>query len=238
MNNKLSNPVNLIIIILLALVVTYFAFGKSSETKDIYDQPIKGSEEVEINDEVTMSFFVTSKNPGNGANFGGIDGADAHCQQLAGTFQKWNAYLSTTGPEAQNARDRIGNGPWYNANGVLIAQDIDDLHSDNNNITKETALDENGNTINGRGDQPNKHDILTGSSDQGTPAGTETDTTCNNWTSESSDGSAIVGHSDRQGLDDSEAAKSWNSSHGSRGCSLENLQATGGEGLLYCFQVN
>lgn len=182
----------------------------------------------------SMSFFVTSQGPGNGANLGGLAGADAYCQSLAeaagATGKTWHAYLSTSDT---NARERIGSGPWYNARGEKIADDVATLHSDRNGITKQTALDEKGKVINGRGDMPNRHDILTGS----LPDGTAAPQTCANWTS-SGDGSAIVGHHDRMGLDDSAPAKSWNSSHPSRGCDQEALRGTGGDGLLYCFAVN
>jgi hypothetical protein len=188
-----------------------------------------------------MSFFVTSANPGRGADFGGLAGADRYCQSLAsaaGAGKKtWHAYLSTTagdGQAAVNARDRIGAGPWRNAKGVLIATSIDNLHSDANNLNKQTALSENGALISGRGDAVNMHDILTGSSPEGRALPGPQDTTCRNWTS-STDGSAIVGHHDRMGLDESAPAKSWNSSHPSRGCSVEALRSTGGAGLLYCF---
>ncbi len=189
-----------------------------------------------------MSFFITSRNPGTGANFGGLAGADAHCQALAeaaGSKGKaWRAYLSAApedGAPAVNARDRIGTGPWYNAKGVLIARNVADLHSETNPINKETGLNEKGNQVNGRGDTPNVHDILTGSNADGTLAVGEGDTTCSNWTSDSETGSAVVGHHDRIGIDDSAPMKSWVSSHGSRGCSLPNLNSTGGGGLLYCF---
>lgn len=179
-----------------------------------------------------MSFFVTSEGPGDGANLGGLEGADAHCAQLAEeagvTGQTWAAYLSTSDT---NARDRIGTGPWVNANGETIAEDVDQLHGDQNDISKETALDENGEMVNGRGDDPNRHDILTGSN----PDGTAHEATCEEWTSNAEDGSAMVGHHDRMGLDDSAEARSWNSSHPSNGCSQEALQGTGGDGLFYCF---
>ena len=185
--------------------------------------------------DTTMSFFVTSAGPGKGADLGGLEGADKHCQSLAEAAgmtveRSWRAYLSTN---EVNARDRIGAGPWYNAKGEKIADDVASLHGDNNNLTKQTALDEKGNVINGRGDTPNKHDILTGS----LPDGTKAPQTCENWTA-SGDGSAMVGHSDRTGLDDSAAAKSWNSSHPSRGCGQDALKGTGGDGLLYCFAAN
>ncbi|CAN5481309.1 hypothetical protein BH09PSE5_BH09PSE5_04260 [soil metagenome] len=186
-----------------------------------------------------MSFFVTSTAPGNGANLGGLQGADQICQNLAASVgagaSRWRAYLSTTAVgsvPAVNARDRIGSGPWTNAKGEVIATSVADLHG-TNKITKTTALSEKGTIINGRGDTPNQHDILTGS----TPDGMSTPSTCNNWTS-STDGITIVGHSDKTGLDDSAAAKSWNSSHPTRNCSQPGLVATGGAGYLYCFATN
>ena len=188
-----------------------------------------------------MSFFLTSVGPGNGADLGGVAGADQHCQALAAAVgagdRTWRAYLSTTafdGQAAVNARDRIGSGPWYNANEIMIAESVDNLHSDDNNLTKETQLDEKGEMVNGRGDRPNRHDILTGSQLDGTAFSGEENTTCDNWTS-SGEGSARVGHHDRQGGGDD--GTSWNSAHGSRGCSQENLQGTGGNGLFYCFAV-
>lgn len=188
-----------------------------------------------------MSFFVTSANPGRGADFGGLAGADAHCQALAtaaGAGHKtWRAYLSTTGDAAVNARDRIGRGPWRNVRGVVIASNVDELHG-TNQLTKETALTEKGGTVTGRGDAVNLHDILTGSTPEGraTVGGTQ-DTTCGNWT-RGGEGSAIVGHHDRVGLRDDAPSRSWNSSHGTRGCGMEALRATGGGGLLYCFAAN
>lgn len=183
--------------------------------------------------DTTMSFFITSAGPGNGADLGGLEGADAHCVALAdaagGGGKTWVAYLSA---EGVNARDRIGSGPWYNAEGVLIAEDVASLHDDPN-INKQTGLTEKGEPVNGRGDSPNRHDILTGSNPDGTAAAE----TCENWTA-SGEGSAIVGHHDRMGLRDDVPSKSWNSSHASRGCSQENLQGTGGDGLLYCFAAN
>jgi hypothetical protein len=189
-----------------------------------------------------MSFFVTSAGPGNGANLGGLAGADKHCQQLAAAAgagnRTWRAYLSVAaqgGQPAVNARDRIGKGPWYNAKGVMIAKSVEDLHSDKNNLTKETNLTEKGTTVNGVGDKPNQHDILTGSQADGTLQMKEAP--CGNFTSASDGtGTANVGHSDRQG--GGAAATSWNASHGSRGCSQANLVATGGNGYFYCFAAN
>jgi len=190
-----------------------------------------------------MSFFVTSRNGGNGAALGGLAGADRLCQTLADGVgaggRTWHAYLSAqaaNGMPAVNARDRIGRGPWRNANGVVIASDVAQLHGANN-LNKQTALTEKGEVVNGRGDTPNMHDILTGSQPDGTAIAGNVDTTCGNWT-KNGEGSAMVGHSDRTGLDDSVPARSWNSSHQSRGCSLEALKATGGDGRLYCFAVN
>jgi hypothetical protein len=186
--------------------------------------------------EQEMSFFVTSQGPGKGADLGGLEGADAHCQKLAEAAgadgKTWHAYLSTS---TVDARDRIGSGPWYNKKGDKIADDVASLHSDANGITKQTALDENGNVVNGRGDEPNRHDILTGSQADGTKA---TDQTCGDWTMSGAEGVAMLGHHDRTGLDDSAAAKSWNSSHASRGCSQQGLRGTGGDGLLYCFAID
>jgi hypothetical protein len=184
-----------------------------------------------------MSFFVTSQGPGKGADLGGLAGADKLCQSLAETAgangKTWHAYLSAADTDA---RDRIGSGPWYNAKGVKIADDTASLHSDTNNLTKETALDETGKVINGRGDKPNRHDILTGSKPDGTKIAEQT---CGDWTMSGADGAAMMGHSDRTGLDDSAAAKSWNSSHASRGgCSQEALKGTGGDGLFYCFAID
>jgi len=191
-----------------------------------------------------MTFFVTSAGKGNGADLGGLEGADAHCNALAkaagSKHSNWKAYLSTAlpgGDAGVNARERIGKGPWRNAKGVVVAKSLNDLHSDKANITKETALSEKGEPIKGRGDQPNEHDILTGSDPMGRYSTAGGDTTCGNWT-KSGDGSAIVGHHDRQGLKDTRHMKSWNSSHGSRGCSQDQLKASGGAGLIYCFAPN
>ena len=191
-----------------------------------------------------ISFFVTSAGPGKGADLGGLDGADRHCQSLAQTAgagsKTWRAYLSTQGAGAVNARDRIGGGPWQNAKGVVIAKDVAELHGVNN-LTKETALTEKGEIVPGTGDATTRHDILTGSQRDGTAFAGSDDRTCGNWT-KSGQGSAMVGHSDRRGLTDNEAARSWNSSHPSRGpdggCSQPDLRSTGGDGLLYCFAAN
>jgi len=191
-----------------------------------------------------MSFFVTSAGPGKGADLGGLDGADRHCQQLAAAAgagaKTWHAYLSTQGAGAVNARDRIGKGPWMNAKGVTVAKDVAELHG-TNNLTKQTALSEKGDVTNGRGDTPNRHDILTGSQPDGTAFSGSDDRTCKNYTS-STQGAVMLGHADRQGLSDDEPSKSWNSSHPSRGqeggCSQADLRSTGGDGLMYCFAVN
>jgi hypothetical protein len=194
--------------------------------------------------QANMTFFVTSAGPGKGGDLGGLSGADAHCQSLAqgvgAGSRTWRAYLSTSaagGAAAVNARDRIGSGPWRNVKGDVVAKDVADLHGASNNLTKQTALTEKGEVVNGRGDTPNTHDVLTGSQPDGTAfAGTD-DKTCGNWT-KSGEGSAVVGHHDRMGLDESAPAKSWNSSHASRGCGVEALKTTGGIGLLYCFATN
>ncbi len=188
-----------------------------------------------------MSFFVTSTNPGKGGDLGGLEGADAHCAVLAkaagATKNVWRAYLSTTAPQGEagiNARDRIGKGPWQNSKGVVVAASVDELHSDKNNLTKETALTEKGEMVKGRGDEPNSHDILTGSDPDGMYSTAGGDTTCKNWTS-GAEGSAIVGHHDRAGLKPTRHMMSWNSSHGSAGCASDALVKTGGAGLFYCF---
>jgi hypothetical protein len=195
--------------------------------------------------QATMTFFITSVGPGKGGDLGGLDGADRHCQQLAqaaGSAGKtWRAYLSTQGAGAANARDRIGKGPWQNVKGVVVAKSVDDLHSAGNNLSKQTGLDEKGNLVNGRGDSPNRHDVLTGSTPEGRAFPEGDDRTCGNW-SKSGQGAAMVGHHDRMGLRDDDASKSWNSSHPSRGpdggCSQADLRSTGGDGLFYCFAAN
>jgi hypothetical protein len=195
-----------------------------------------------------ISFFLTSNGPGKGGDLGGIAGADRYCQSLAqaaGAGAKtWRAYLSTQAADGQaavNAKDRIGKGPWQNAKGVVVAKDVADLHSAGNNLSKQTALSEKGEVINGAGDTPNRHDVLTGSQPDGTAFAGSDDRTCKNWTS-STQGAAMVGHSDRKGLRDDDASKSWNSSHPSRGpdggCSQADLKSTGGDGLFYCFAAN
>jgi hypothetical protein len=188
-----------------------------------------------------MNFFVTSVNPGKGADFGGLAGADRHCQALAAAAgagnKTWRAYLSTTasnGGKVVHARDRIGKGPWYNARGERIAKSVDDLHT-SPNLTQQTILTERGEPVKGRGDSPVMHDILTGSDAHGRAFPGMADTTCSNWTSSAESGSAQVGHSDRVGIRDDVAAKSWNHAHPSIGCSAPALQRTGGAGLIYCF---
>jgi len=196
-----------------------------------------------------MTFFVTSAGPGKGADLGGLAGADQHCQKLAaaaGAGQRtWHAYLSTQAPALNdpnfvNARDRIGTGPWQNINGVVVARSVDDLHSPSSNLNKQTAVDEKGGIVNGRSEKPNTHDILTGSRPDGTAfAGAPfADMTCGNWTKSGKDGSAMLGHHDLSGPIETSWAKSWNSSHPSRGCDPEGLVSTGGAGLLYCFATN
>jgi hypothetical protein len=188
-----------------------------------------------------LSFFITSSGPGNGANLGGLAGADAHCRLLADAVgagsRSWRAYLSTSAADGQaavNARDRIGSGPWYNAKGVRAAANLAELHGETSPLSKQISLTERGDTVNGRGDSPNRHDILTGSQQDGTAFSGTTDRTCANWTS-GGDGSAQVGHHDRVG--GGERPTSWNSAHPSRGCSQDNLRATGGNGLFYCFAL-
>lgn len=197
----------------------------------------------------SMTFFVTSAGLGNGGNLGGLEGADRHCQSLATAAgagdRTWHAYLSTQAsklddPNFVNARDRIGPGPWQNANGVVIARSVDELHSSKNNMSKLTSLDENGHAVNGRGDTPNKHDMLTGSRADGTafPGAPFADMTCGNWTKSGADGSAMTGHHDGQGPIDSPWATSWNSTHPTLGCSAEKVRPTGGDALFYCFAIN
>ena len=192
--------------------------------------------EMTIAQENSMSFFLTSNGPGNGADLGGLAGADAHCAALADAAgagsRTWKAYLST---DSINARDRIGNGPWHNAEGTLIAANVDELHSESANVNKETALDENGAVVNGSGDTPNRHDILTGSHADGTAFDDGEDHTCSLWSS-SNEGSAHLGHHDR--LSRGKPGSPWNDAHPSRGCSQDNLRSTGGDGLFYCFAAD
>jgi hypothetical protein len=193
-----------------------------------------------------MTFFVTSAGTGKGANLGGLAGADQHCQSLAAAVgaghRTWRAYLSTQAPALAdpsfvNARDRIGTGPWQNAKGVVVARSVDDLHSPNSNLTKQTAIDEKGQLVNGRTEKPNKHDMLTGSRPDGTAfAGPPFhDMTCGNWTKGGNEGSAMTGHHDRAGPLETSWAVSWNSAHPTRGCDQQGLISTGGDGLFYCF---
>lgn len=190
-----------------------------------------------------MTYFITSAGVGNGAALGGLEGADQHCQQLAKAAgagnRTWRAYLSAgaaNGKPAVNAKDRIGKGPWYNVKGVMVAKDVADLHADTNNLKKDTSVTEKGDVVNGRGDTPNQHDILTGSNLDGTAFADTADHTCKNWTSSANDGSAQVGHHDRQG--GGQNPTSWNSAHGSKGCGQADLVATGGAGRFYCFAIN
>ena len=192
-----------------------------------------------------MTFFVTGAGPGKGADLGGLEGADAHCQTLAARHgaggKTWRAYLSTqeaAGKPAVNACDRIGNGPWQNFKGTVVATSVDDLHSDNNKLSFDNSVTERGFIIPGVGFAPNRHDVLTGSTPEGRAFPAAEDRTCKNWTS-STQGAAMVGHIDRKGLRDDAPARSWNSSHPSRGndggCSQADLRGTGGDGLFYCF---
>src|SRR6516164_7643503 len=208
---------------------------------------VAGASAVALAQQANMTFFVTSAGSGQGADLGGLAGADRICQQLAqgvgAGSHTWRAYLSTEaidGQPAVNARDRIGKGPWQNVKGVVVAKSIDELHGENN-ISKQTALTEKGDVVNGRGDTPNRHDALTGSQPDGTAFPAGDDKTCHNWTS-STQGAAMLGHIDRQGLRDDAASHSWNSSHLSRGpeggCSQNDLRSTGGDGLFYCFAAN
>lgn len=185
--------------------------------------------------ENNMTFFITSEGPGDGGNLGGLAGADAHCERLADVVgvgdKEWRAYLSATGVDA---RDRIGSGPWHNAKGVLIADDIEDLHDNATKLIKETQLNERGEVVNGRGDTPNRHDIMTGSDNKGMFVGTNS--TCDDWASNTNGSRVLVGHHDRIGGGYEPA--SWNNAHVSRGCSQENLKASGGDGLFYCFAID
>lgn len=230
---------------LVALSVAFAIVGGCRPAQQA--PPTKESEPVPQSREMggaksVMTFFVTSRGLGKGGDLGGLTGADAHCQALAQAEgagdHTWRAYLSTSardGQPAVNARDRIGKGPWYNAEGLLVAATLDELHSDTNRINKETAVTERLDPVNGVGDDPNAHDIMTGSHPDGTSHAPDEDLTCRNWTS-SGDGRAQVGHHDRRGRD--AGVNSWNSVHSSRGCSQPDLQATGGAGLFYCFGID
>lgn len=213
------------------------AIGVLTLSGQVIAQPPGGDEEPP-----EMGFFITSVGLGDGGNLGGLTGADAHCQALADDagagHRTWRAYLSTQGSNAVNARDRIGSGPWANANGVLIATSVENLHYDNSNINYEFALDENGNHISSRIDgdyDTTQHDILTGTGLDGTAFPPGEDRTCNNWTS-NEEGSAWVGHHDRYSFADPGAP--WNSSHGTPGCTPQNLVSVGGAGLFYCFATD
>lgn len=220
-------------LLILALVVSV-ACAVPPETPKVTNLSNEGK--------TKLSFFITSRGPGDGANLGGLVGADAHCQLLAESAgaggETWRAYLSAspTGDQpAINARDRIGAGPWHNAEGTLVARDVADLHSENNKLSKKNSLTEKGEVVKGRGDTPNEHDILTGTQENGAAFIDDEDHTCQNWTG-NDDGSAQVGHHDRIG--GGPKPTSWNSSHGSRGCSQANLQGTGGNGYFYCFAAD
>ena len=223
--------------------VGLFASAGCTTTEDTNTaEETSATQEAEAIQDTTMSFFITSVGPGDGANLGGLDGADVHCQALAeaagSTGLTWRAYLSQGASDDQpaiNARDRIGSGPWYNANGVEVASSVSDLHSANNELSKENSISESGELINGRGDDPNKHDVLTGSQLDGTAFSDGEDHTCGNWMSNGA-GSAQVGHHDRQGGGDNPT--SWGTAHASRGCSQDDLIGTGGDGLYYCFATN
>ena len=200
---------------------------------------VAGESDTDIVPDPSMVFFLSSSGPGDGGNLGGLAGADVHCATLAEaagvTNREWRAYLSTTGDDGINAIDRIGEGPWFNANGVEVASSTENLLSDDNNLNKETAISELGQVINGLGDDPNRHDILTGTELDGLASSGTEDTTCGNWTS-NDEGSAIVGHHDRDG--GGANPMSWSTAHGSNGCSQSDLQSTGGDGLFYCFAIN
>ena len=237
------------IILVSTILAMVSACDKAQDTTVTNDAPASTAESKVLQKTGPMSFFITSIGAGDGANFGGIEGADEHCQDLASDVdagnKTWKAYLSTSGrydrnnPEnnsaSVNARDRIGKGPWFNAKGELIARDLEHLHG-NNNINKQTGLNEKGEMINGRGEKPNEHDILTGTRPDGTAFSPHKSLTCMNWSS-SEGGSAAVGHHDKTGPTEDTWAKSWNFSHFSRGCSQVALESSGGAGLIYCFAV-
>ena len=226
-------------LIVAALMATGCAQGDGEGDTTDMEEVSPAMQEVTPAESGPMTFFITSAGPGDGANLGGLEGADAHCEMLADAQGAggigWAAYLSTInedGSAALNARDRIGTGPWHNQAGVLIAGNVDELHTDAANLTKESILTEMGDMVSGRGDDVNMHDILTGSNMDGTAYTGEGYDNCGNWTS-NGEGSAAVGHHDRIG--GGANPTSWNSAHTSRGCSQENLEATGGNGFFYCF---
>lgn len=235
------------IILVSTMLAMVSACDKAQDTTVTNDAPASTAESKAPQMTGPMSFFITSIGPGDGANFGGIEGADEHCQDLADDVdagnKTWKAYLSTSGRYDRNnpennsasvhARDRIGKGPWFNAKGELIARDVEHLHS-NNNINKQTGLNEKGEMINGRGDKPNEHDILTGTRPDGTAFSPHLSLTCKNWYNNEG-GAAAVGHHDKTGPTEDNWAKSWNFSHFSRGCSQQALESSGGAGLIYCF---
>ena len=226
---------SLLLVIAIFSFVVYGCTDKAIQNED----DLQSAAEQPFMQENKMSFFITSIGLGKGADLGGLEGADAYCKKLAEAAgdKIWRAYLSTSGENGVNARDRIGNGPWYNSKGELIAENVEDLHKNASRLVKTTQLNEKGEIVNGRGDSPNRHDILTGSNADGTlfVAGFN-DTTCSNWMSSANGtGSARVGHHDRVG--GGQDPTSWNSAHNSRGCSQENLRSTGGDGLFYCFAI-
>ena len=231
----------LFVAITIVGVGLFASAGCTTEDTNTAEEP-SVAQEAEAAQDTTMSFFITSVGPGDGANLGGLDGAAAHCQMLAdaagSTGRVWRAYLSQSASDGQpavNARDRIGSGPWYNSNGVEVASSVSDLHSANNELSKQNSISETGQVINGRGDDPNMHDVLTGSQLDGTAFSDGEDHTCGNWTSNGA-GSAQAGHHDRQGGGDNPT--SWNAAHGSQGCSQDDLIGTGGNGFYYCFVTN
>jgi hypothetical protein len=229
----------------VSIIVAAFLVSAGLTMPAHAQEKAKGKEKAAKKSGADMTFFVTSAGKGNGADLGGLDGADAHCNALAKAAgskrTSWKAYLSTTAPGGDagvNARERIGKGAWRNAKGEVVAKNVADLHSGKANINKSTALTEKGETVKGSGDTPNEHDMLTGSDPAGMFSTAGGDTTCGNW-SKSGEGSAIVGHHDRAGLKkETRHMTSWNSSHGSRGCSQEQLKSSGGAGLFYCFAAN
>ncbi|NTW21915.1 hypothetical protein HGA34_00025 [Candidatus Falkowbacteria bacterium] len=236
MNKSYYYGIGLVLLLLVGGAVYFYSPNPAPEQPDT-EKTSKPSAD-------GMSFFLTGINPGKGANLGGLTGADSYCQSLATSAgagsATWRAYLSTQATEdtpAINARDRIGSGPWKNFRGEVVASNLDELHG-KNNINKQTALTEKGETISGRGDQTNQHDILTGSASDGRAIATSTDVTCGNWTKSTDEGAAMVGHHDRLGLSDDDVARSWNSSHLTRGCSQAALPKSGGAGLFYCFAAN